>query len=139
MVRITAKGMRWQRTGHPWLYRDDLVGAKLPPGELVAVAGPQDRFLGQAFYSANSRIALRFVTYVEEAVDTAFWEQRLRRALEFRRRVVRTATPSASFTPKPTASRVWWRIPTPAIWSCKPSTRGWSGSCRRSSDCWNAT
>ena len=64
VVRITAKGMRWQRTGHPWLYRDDLAGeAKLPPGELAAVLGPQDRFLGQAFYSANSRIALRFVTY----------------------------------------------------------------------------
>jgi 23S rRNA (cytosine1962-C5)-methyltransferase len=90
VVRITAKGMRWQRTGHPWLYRDDLVGdVKLPPGELTAVLGPQDRFLGQAFYSANSRIALRFVTYEEEPVDAAFWEQRLRRALDFRRRVVR--------------------------------------------------
>ena len=89
VVRITAKGMRWQRTGHPWLYRDDLAGeVKLPPGELAAVLGPQDRFLGQAFYSANSRIALRFVTYEEEPVDAAFWEQRLRRALEFRRRVV---------------------------------------------------
>ncbi len=89
VVRLTGKGMRWQRTGHPWLYRDDLAGeVKLPPGELAAVLGPQDRFLGQAFYSANSRIALRFVTYEEEAVDAAFWEQRLRRALEFRRRVV---------------------------------------------------
>ena len=89
VVRINAKGMRWQRTGHPWLYRDDLVGdSKFPPGEVAAVLGPQDRFLGQAFYSANSRIALRFVTYEEEPVDAAFWEQRLRHALEFRRRVV---------------------------------------------------
>ena len=63
VVRITGKGMRWQRTGHPWLYRDDLAGeVKLPPGELAAVLGPGDRFLGQAFYSAASRIALRFVT-----------------------------------------------------------------------------
>ncbi len=89
VVRVTAKGMRWQRTGHPWLYRDDLVGeSKLLPGELAAVLGPQDRFLGQAFYSAHSRIALRFVTYEEEPVDAAFWEQRLRRALQFRRGVV---------------------------------------------------
>ncbi len=51
VVRITGKGMRWQRTGHPWLYRDDLAhDAKLPPGELAAVLGPGDRFLGQAFY-----------------------------------------------------------------------------------------
>ncbi|MCL4501149.1 MAG: class I SAM-dependent rRNA methyltransferase [Deltaproteobacteria bacterium] len=89
VARITAKGMRWQRTGHPWLYRDDLAGdVKLPSGELAAVVGPQDRFLGQAFYSAHSRIALRFVTYADEAVDAAFWEQRLRCALDFRRKVV---------------------------------------------------
>ncbi len=89
LVRITAKGMRWQRTGHPWLYRDDLAGeVKLPPGELAAVLGPGDRFLGQAFYSANSRIALRFISSEPEPVDAAFWEGRLVRALEYRRRVV---------------------------------------------------
>ncbi len=89
VLRVTAKGMRWQRTGHPWLYRDDLATAvKLPPGELAAVLGPGDRFLGQAFYSASSRIALRFVTYAEELVNAAFWEGRLTRALEYRRRVV---------------------------------------------------
>ena len=89
VVRITGKGLRWQRTGHPWLYRDDLAhDVKLPPGELAAVLGPGDRFLGQAFYSAASRIALRFVTYGEEPVDMGFWEGRLNRALEYRRRVV---------------------------------------------------
>ena len=89
VVRITGKGMRWQRTGHPWLYRDDLVGeVRLPPGELAAVLGPGDRFLGQAFYSAASRIALRFVTEGEEAVDRDFWERRLKRVIEYRQRVV---------------------------------------------------
>ncbi len=88
VVRISAKGLRWQRTGHPWLYRDDLAGeVKLAAGELAAVLGPGDRFLGQAFYSATSRIALRFVTYGEEPVDAGFWERRLRRALEYRRRL----------------------------------------------------
>jgi 23S rRNA (cytosine1962-C5)-methyltransferase len=89
VLRLRAKGWRWQRTGHPWVYRDDLVEAPdLPAGELTAVLGPQDRFLGQAFYSANSRIALRFVTYGHEAVDPGFWEERLIRAREYRRRVV---------------------------------------------------
>ncbi|MBM4293965.1 MAG: class I SAM-dependent rRNA methyltransferase [Deltaproteobacteria bacterium] len=87
-ARLTAKGLRWRRTGHPWVYRDDLErdpGA--PSGSLVAVyAG--DRFLGQAFYSAASRIALRFVTYGDEAVDRSFWEARLQRALAYRQRVV---------------------------------------------------
>lgn len=89
VVRVSAKGLRWQRTGHPWLYRDDLTGeVQLSPGELVAVLGPQDRFLGQAFYSAKSRIALRLVTYGEEPVDPGFWERRLLLAQDYRRRVV---------------------------------------------------
>ena len=88
-VRLTAKGWRWQRRGHPWIYRDDLAAAPALPGsELVRVLDHQGRFLGQAFYSAKSRIALRFVTHLEEAVDRGFWEQRLEQALAYRRRVV---------------------------------------------------
>jgi 23S rRNA (cytosine1962-C5)-methyltransferase len=88
-VRLTAKGWRWQRTGHPWIYRDDLASPPaLPGGELVRVLDHQGRFVGQAFYSAKSRIALRFLTYTEEPVDRGFWGQRLRRAAAYRSRVV---------------------------------------------------
>jgi 23S rRNA (cytosine1962-C5)-methyltransferase len=91
-VHLTGKGLRWQRTGHPWVYRDDLQpGPKPAPGELVAVWGAGDRFLGQAFYSAVSRIALRFVTFGAETVDRRFWEARFQRAQEYRRRVVQNA------------------------------------------------
>lgn len=88
-VRLTPKGLRWRRTGHPWIYRDDLD--RVPeglPGDLVAVSDPGGGFLGQAFYSAASRIALRFVTSRAEPVDRAFWAGRLERALVYRRRVV---------------------------------------------------
>jgi 23S rRNA (cytosine1962-C5)-methyltransferase len=89
IVRLTAKGVRWRRTGHPWVYRNDLEGSpEIPPGDLVAVADPGGRFLGQALYSAASRIALRFVTEGDEPVDQGFWEVRLKRALDYRRRVV---------------------------------------------------
>lgn len=90
-IRLTPKGLRWQRTGHPWVYRNDLVDPDpgLASGELVAVADPQGRYLGQAFYSAASRIALRFVTYTDEAVDGRFWKVRLSRALAWREQVVR--------------------------------------------------
>jgi 23S rRNA (cytosine1962-C5)-methyltransferase len=88
-VRLTSKGLRWRRTGHPWVYRNDLLAQpEIPAGEVVAVTDPQGRFLGQAFYSAASRIALRFLTSGSEAIDAAFWEGRLHRALEYRRRVV---------------------------------------------------
>lgn len=88
-IPLTPKGLRWQRRGHPWIYRDDVaLDPGLPAGELVAVLDPGGRFLGQAFYSALSRIALRLVTSGEETVDRAFWEARLFRALAWRQRVV---------------------------------------------------
>ena len=88
-VRLTAKGLRWRRTGHPWVYRNDLEDLpEIPAGDLVAVTGPGGRFLGQAFYSGASRIALRMVTGGDEPLDRDFWEGRLQRALDYRRRVV---------------------------------------------------
>jgi 23S rRNA (cytosine1962-C5)-methyltransferase len=93
-VRLSPKGQRWQRTGHPWVYRDDLAaGGNLEGGETVRVLDPQGRFLGQAFYSANSRIALRFLTYDETPLDRSFWEERLQQALDYRNRVASVLAP----------------------------------------------
>jgi len=90
VVRLTGKGRRWRLSGHPWIYRDDLAEQPaLPSGTLAAMVGPTGDFLGQAFYSAASRIALRLVTTGEDTVDTAFWEARLQRALAYRQQVVR--------------------------------------------------
>jgi 23S rRNA (cytosine1962-C5)-methyltransferase len=89
VVRLTPKGLRWRRTGHPWVYRDDLESRpEGRSGDLMTVTDPHGRFLGQAFYSAASRIALRFVTEGREPVDRAFWKARLKGALAYRRRVV---------------------------------------------------
>ena len=88
-ITLTAKGLRWWRTGHPWIYRDDLAPRQTAePGEVVAVQDEQGRFLGQAFYSASSRLALRLLTTSADPVNSAFWEARLRQALDYRRRVV---------------------------------------------------
>jgi 23S rRNA (cytosine1962-C5)-methyltransferase len=89
-VRLTGKGRRWRLSGHPWIYRDDLAAEPdLAAGELVAVVDPRGAFLGQAFYSASSRIALRFVNSGDETVDRDFWAGRLDNALAWRARVVR--------------------------------------------------
>lgn len=90
-VLLSPKGWRWQQSGHPWVFRDDLLPPPegLESGELVTVLDSQGRFLGQAFYSALSRIALRWVTNQEVTVDRSFWARRLTRALSWRRQVVR--------------------------------------------------
>lgn len=95
MVRaiVTPKGRRWWQTGHPWVYRDDLVSPpEAAPGDIIPVYDSRDRFLGQAFYSQESRIALRFLTSSPEPLTPAFWTARLQRALAYRQRVVRDTT-----------------------------------------------
>lgn len=89
-VKLTAKGERWFRTGHPWVYRDD-VEAVAPDlaGEVVRVRSPGGQFLGQAFCNPRSKITLRWLTRDPDlAIDRAFWAERLKEALLLRRRVV---------------------------------------------------
>ncbi len=107
-------------TGTTWPARSNL-----PPGELAAVLGPGDRFLGQAFYSAKSRIALRLVTYGRGAGGCGLLgaappagpglpaaggpgQRRLPPHLRRGRRL----------------SRAWWRTPTPATWSLQTQHPG---------------
>lgn len=92
-IRVTPKGARWWRTGHPWLYRDDLVNAgSNGAGDIVRVIGPGGEFLGQYFYNPASKIALRLVSREPALVDRGVWETRLRAALAYRDRVVRDST-----------------------------------------------
>ncbi len=89
-VTLTAKGERWHRTRHPWVYRDDVKPAdEALAGRVVRVESPSGRALGQAFFNPRSKIALRWLTdNPEEPVDRGFWASRLEAALDLRRRVV---------------------------------------------------
>jgi 23S rRNA (cytosine1962-C5)-methyltransferase len=88
-VAITEKGLRWHRTGHPWVYRDDIHA--LDPtlsGEIVRVVDPGGKCLGRAFFNARSRIALRFLTRADEPIGREFWRRRLEAAIAYRNEVV---------------------------------------------------
>lgn len=88
-LTLTAKGQRWARRSHPWVYQDDVASAGgSASGQIVRVKAPDGRLLGQAFYNAKSKIALRWLTQAdpEEKIDEAFWAARLEEALALRRR-----------------------------------------------------
>ncbi len=92
-VRVTVKGLRWWRRGHPWIYRDDLVKApREGAGDIVRVLGPAGEFLGQYFYNPGSKIALRLVCTEERPVDRTWWMTRLQAAIAYRARVVQEST-----------------------------------------------
>lgn len=87
-VTITSRGVERLRAGHLWIYRSDVRSAQAEPGAIVRVSDDRGRFHGRAFYSDKSQIAIRMLTPHDEVVDRAFFTDRLRRAADFRKRVV---------------------------------------------------
>lgn len=84
-VIISRKGACWYRTGHAWIYRDDVLrtGAARP-GDVVELADQRGKLLGKAFYGDRSKIALRLLTRADEAVDRGFFARRIEEAIRRR-------------------------------------------------------
>jgi len=84
-VKISTRGARRIRQGHLWVYRSDVSDASdADGGAIVRVLDEAGNFVGQAFYSDRSEIALRFLTTHELAIDREWWRGRLRRCAESR-------------------------------------------------------
>lgn len=88
-VRIRAGHVRPLWAGHPWVYAQAVAGldGSAAAGDLVDVVDPQGKWLGAGFYSPESALAVRILTREPGcSVDGAFFRERLRAALELRRR-----------------------------------------------------
>lgn len=77
---VTKKGARRVRAGHLWIYKSDVEKASAAGGDVVAVYDEAKNFVGKAFYSDASEIALRFVTTRDEEIDREFWRRKIRAA-----------------------------------------------------------
>jgi len=76
---------RWQ-SGHPWIYRGDLLQEPtLDGGEVVRVVDPRGWFLGKALYSSRSKIALRWMSFEDVAVGPELFAARIAQADALRR------------------------------------------------------
>jgi 23S rRNA (cytosine1962-C5)-methyltransferase len=77
-MRISPRGAKRIRKGHLWVYRSDLSEIEDGKGgDIVRVIDQASNFVGQAFYSDRSEIALRFLTNREERIDREWWRARL--------------------------------------------------------------
>jgi 23S rRNA (cytosine1962-C5)-methyltransferase len=87
-VVISQRGAERLFAGHLWVYRSDVRSAEAAAGDVVLVTDERGRFLGKAFYSDRSQIAVRLLTPDDVEVNRDFFLERIRRAAEFRRTVV---------------------------------------------------
>jgi 23S rRNA (cytosine1962-C5)-methyltransferase len=83
-VTISARGEQRVRSGHPWIYRSDVVDVDAAGGDLVQVLAPRHRVVGFALFSDQSQIAVRMLTRGETAVDTSIVRTRLAAAIAYR-------------------------------------------------------
>lgn len=84
---ITPKGERAARGGHPWVYGDEVtnIEGEYQNGDLVDVVTSKGKYLGTGFVNENSKIRVRIIsTNANDKFDEAFWERRLRYAIDYR-------------------------------------------------------
>jgi 23S rRNA (cytosine1962-C5)-methyltransferase len=80
--------------GHPWIYEGGVLraAAGIEDGALVQIKDHRQRFLGSGFWNSKSRIRVRVLSPDRVDVGLEFFEQRLREALELRKRHMPRAT-----------------------------------------------
>lgn len=87
-VSIISRGAKRIRNGHLWVYRSDVVNPEgIEGGAIVRVVDQAHNFVGQAFYSDASEIALRFLTTRDETIDREWWRLHLRACAVRRSRI----------------------------------------------------
>jgi len=77
-ARVSARGAaRWTDRLHPWIYRSDMLDAPGSEPGVVDVVDASGRPIGSALWSPVSTISLRMLTHEPQAIDHAFWLERV--------------------------------------------------------------
>lgn len=88
---ITKKGERATRSGHPWVYGEEVtrVDGSYETGDIVDVVNEKGRYLGTGFANDISKIRVRIVSRnANDRFDEAFWRRRVHYAIDYRKTVM---------------------------------------------------
>lgn len=84
-LTVGKRGAERINNGHLWVYRSDIKDTKKIRGSsIVSVRDERKRFIGKAFYSDRSEIALRFLTRQDETIERDWWRNRFLEAAKRR-------------------------------------------------------
>ena len=90
-ILITDKAARSLRSGHPWVYADEVLQADTAcvNGQIVDVCTRGGHWLGAGFYNSASKIRVRVLSRnANDRFDEAFWARRIQYAVDYRRTVM---------------------------------------------------
>lgn len=90
-ISVTDKAARSLRSGHPWVYADEVLraDAACTNGQIVDVTTRSGHWLGAGFYNSASKIRVRVLSRnANDRFDEAFWARRVQYAIDYRRTVM---------------------------------------------------
>src|SRR5574344_2290679 len=82
---------RQEETRHPWVYDNEVtkIDGKYENGNLIDVISEKGSYIGTGFINDNSKIRVRIISRnANDVFDEAFYERRLRYAIEYRKTVM---------------------------------------------------
>ncbi|MGN1344533.1 MAG: class I SAM-dependent rRNA methyltransferase [Traorella sp.] len=89
-IVISKKAALRQEKQHPWVYDNEIVSYEgYRNGEIVDVVDMNGKYYGSGFINENSTIRVRIISRnANDVFDDAFFERRLRYAVNYRRTVM---------------------------------------------------
>ena len=88
---VSEKAERALKIGHPWVFGEEVLSLSgaCENGDLADVVSKKGKYLGTGFYNENSKIRIRVISQnANDKFDQAFYERRLRYAVDYRRTVM---------------------------------------------------
>lgn len=90
-AKVSEKAEESIRKGHPWIYDSEIISqdGACVNGFLTDVTSKKGKYLGTGFFNDHSKIRIRLISRnSNDKFDEAFYERRLRYAVDYRRTVM---------------------------------------------------
>lgn len=97
-VRLASKGEGPARGRHPWVFSGAIadVAGDPPPGAEIDIVDSAGAFVGRGLFNPHSQIRVRIYTWEDEPLESAFFERRIRRAVELRHGLLGLGDPAGA-------------------------------------------
>ena len=79
---------------HPWLFSgsvQEIIGTPVN-GDIIQVCDSKHNYIGTGFINPGKSLTVRFLIFEDSPINRAFWENRIERALGFRKNLINENT-----------------------------------------------
>jgi len=78
--------------GHPYIYQNEIedIKGEIEKGEIIHIFTFSGQFVGKGYYNPDSKIPIRLLTRSNEKIDASFVENKLKTAVDYRKKVFPT-------------------------------------------------